>query len=423
MSTKTFQLRCFLIKVPFDNWEPNMNWGKSTYFDDISGQIAIVGIGESDYSGPSGRDSLRISSQAVERAIVDSGLSPNKIDGVMYSGYLPAQYDSSVHRKHFGLSGDIWDSNQGGGMVWAATAPYQAAKALYSGQANYIVNSFAVDWATKRPVMTGGPGAWHASELIKSQLEIPFGWFPQPIYFATFAMRHMHEYGTTPEQLGELAVAFRSHANKNPNALMREKMLTMDDYLDSPTLADPLRMEDCCLISDGGAAYIMTTPERARDMKQPHVIVEGVGHGIINNAPYISQQRDITYTPQIFSAPGAFAMADVKPEDIDVLAVYDCFSITALMQIEDMGFCKKGEGGAFVEGGRLRYDRPRSRGGLPTNTHGGLLSHAYVLGIAHVIELVKQLRGTSPNQVEAAEIAAYAGFTADEASTLIMRKP
>jgi NAD(P)-dependent dehydrogenase (short-subunit alcohol dehydrogenase family) len=147
-----------------------------------------------------------------------------------------------------------------------------------------------------------------------------------------------------------------------------------------------------------------------------------LGHGIIDNAPYISQQQELTCTPQGFSAPGAFAMAGVTAADIDVLAIYDCFSITALMQIEDMGFCKKGEGGAFVEGGRLRYDNPRSKGGLPTNTHGGLLSHAYVLGIAHVIELVKQLRGTSPNQVEMAELAAYAGFTADEASTLILRR-
>ena len=399
-----------------------MSWGKGTEFEDISGQVAIVGIGESDYSGPSGRNSLGIASQAVERAIADSGLSPGQIDGVMYSGYLPEQYDSASHRKHFNLAGDIWESDQGGGMVWAATAPYQAAEALRTGKANYIVNSFSVDWASKRPVMTGGPGAWHASELIKSQLEMPFGWFPQPIYFATFASRHMHEYGTTPEQLGELAIAFRAHANNNPDAVMHDKLLTMQDYLARPTLADPLRMEDCCLISDGGAAYIMTTPERARDMDQPHVIVEGVGHGMIDNAPYISQQQDLTCTPQVFSAPGAFAMADIKPQDIDVLAVYDCFSITALMQIEDMGFCEKGEGGAFVEGGRLRYDNPRSQGGLPTNTHGGLLSHAYVLGIAHVIELVKQLRGTSTSQVEAAEIAAYAGFTADEASTLILRK-
>jgi len=399
-----------------------MTWGKGTNFDDIAGQVAIVGIGESDYSGPSGRDSTSIAIQAVERAIKDAGLKPEDIDGVMYSGYLPEQMNADSFHQHFDTCQELWESDQGGGMVWAATAPYQAAEALRTGKAKYIVNSFAVDWASKRPVMTGGPGAWHASELTKSELEMPFGWFPQPIYFATFASRHMHEYGTTPAQLGELAVAFRAHANNNPNAIMRDKTLTLEEYLARPTLADPLRMEDCCLISDGGAAYIMTSPERAKDLAQPAAIVQGVGHGIIDNAPYISQQQELTCTPQGFSAPGAFAMAGVTPADIDVLAIYDCFSITALMQIEDMGFCKKGEGGAFVEGGRLRYDNPRSRGGLPTNTHGGLLSHAYVLGIAHVIELVKQLRGTSPNQVEMAELAAYAGFTADEASTLILRR-
>ncbi|HUH38137.1 MAG TPA: thiolase family protein, partial [Spongiibacteraceae bacterium] len=198
--------------------------------------------------------------------------------------------------------------------------------------------------------------------------------------------------------------------------------LSLEAYLTRPLLADPLRMEDCCLISDGGAAYVLTTPERARDLRRPAVIVEGVGHGRISGAPYISQQGDITATPQVFSAPWAMAMADIRPTDIDVIAVYDCFSITALMQIEDMGFCAKGEGGAFIQDNRLHFDRPRSAGGIPCNTHGGLLSHAYVLGIAHVVELVKQLRGQAFNQVRDARLAAYAGFTADEASTLILRR-
>lgn len=399
-----------------------MSWGKSTHFNSIRGAVAIAGIGESEYSGPSGRDSKTIAAQAIERAISDAGLSPSDIDGVMYNGMMPEAFTGEDFHQHFGSSHQLWESTEGGGMVWAATAAYQAAEALRRGEAKYIVNSFAVDWATRRPQMAGGPGAWHASELIKAQLEIPFGWFPQPIYFATFASRHMHEYGTTAAQLGELVTTFRTHANRHPDAIMRDKELSLDDYLARPTLADPLRIEDCCLISDGGGAFIMTTVERARDLAQKPVIVEGIGHGIIDNAPYISQQQDLSSTPQGFAAPGAFNMAGLQPSDIDVLGVYDCFSITALMQIEDMGFCAKGEGGAFVEGGRLRYDRPRASGGLPTNTHGGLLSHAYVLGIAHVIELVKQLRGKATNQVDAAELAAYAGFTADESSTLILSR-
>ena len=130
----------------------------------------------------------------------------------------------------------------------------------------------------------------------------------------------------------------------------------------------------------------------------------------------------LTATPQTFAAPWAFAMADITPTEVDVIALYDCFSITALMMIEDMGFCAKGEGGAFVSGGRLGFDRPRRSGGLPCNTHGGLMSHAYVLGIAHVVEIVRQLRGEAANQVGDARVGLYGGFTAEEAATLILRR-
>lgn len=396
------------------------DWGEATAFEDINGQVAICGVGETAYSGPSGREVKAMAAEAIERALDDAGLQPGDIDGVMYAGALGDQFTAADFREHFGTGRDIWDSGEGGAMVWAATAPTLAAEKLRRGEAHYIVNSFAVDWASKRGAMTGGPGAWHASERIKAQLELPFGWFPQPVYFATFASRHMHDYGTTEAQLGELVTAFRRHANGHPGAVMRERELDLRSYLQRPHLAAPLRVEDCCLISDGGGAYIMTTPERARDLPGKPAIVRGVGHGRIANAPYISQQGDITSTPQHFAAPGAFAMAGAGPGDVDVLSLYDCFSITALMQIEDMGFCAKGEGGAFVEGTRLHFDHPRRRGGIPTNTHGGLLSHAYVLGIAHVVELVRQLRGEAANQVEDVELAAYAGFTADEAATLIL---
>jgi len=246
--------------------------------------------------------------------------------------------------------------------------------------------------------------------------------YPQPVYMATQACRHMHDYGTTPEQLGELAVTFRRHANSHPGAVMRAKTLSMEQYLAKPMLADPLRMEDCCLVSDGAAAFVMSTPERARDLPHAPVIVEGIGRGVIHNAPYISQQKVLTATPQTFAAPWAFAMADITPAEVDVIALYDCFSITALMMIEDMGFCAKGEGGPFVSGGRLGFDRPRRSGGLPCNTHGGLMSHAYVLGIAHVVEIVRQLRGEAANQVGDARVGLYGGFTAEEAATLILRR-
>jgi acetyl-CoA acetyltransferase len=281
-----------------------------------------------------------------------------------------------------------------------------------------VVNVFSVSWATQRADMVGGPGHFHAHEPMKRQLEVPYGWFPQPVTFATIARRHMHEYGTRPEQLGAIAVACRRHANLHPGAVMGAKELSLEDYLARPMLVDPLRMEDCCLISDGGGAYVMTSLERARDLAKPLVVVEGVGEGHSDAGVYWAQQGDFTATPQVFSAPAAFAMAGIRPRDVDVLALYDPFTIVTLLQIEDMGFCEKGLGGAFVEGTALHFDGAK----LPTNTHGGLLSHAYVLGISHVVELVRQLRGEAAAQVPDAEIAVYGGYTGAMASTLVLRR-
>lgn len=398
------------------------DWGRARELDDIRGQVAIAGIGETPYSGTSGRNARELCLEAVAAAISDAGLRPADIDGLMVSAGIADQITPEDFHAHFGTTQPIWFSREGGGMIWAATSAHVAAEALRRGDARHIVNVFAVDWASRRADGRGTPGDWHASEELKAHLELPFGWYPQPVYFATFARRYMHEFGLTERQLAALPVAFRRHANRHPQAVMRGKALSVDDYLQSPPLADPLRREDCCLISDGGAAYVYTRVERARDLRRHPVIVEGVGRGIVDGAPYISQQQQLTATPQTFSAPWAYAMADISAGELDVIAVYDCFSITALMQIEDMGLCPKGEGGDFIQDGRLDFERSRSRGGIPCNTHGGLLSHAYVLGIAHVVELVKQLRGDAVNQVAGAELAAYAGFTADEGSTLVLRR-
>jgi acetyl-CoA acetyltransferase len=192
--------------------------------------------------------------------------------------------------------------------------------------------------------------------------------------------------------------------------------LSLEDYLRSPVIADPFRKEDCCLISDGGAAYIMTSLERARDLRKPIIAVLGVGVGNSGAGQYWSQQGAFTSTPQAFAAPGAFAMAGVTRDEIDVLACYDPFTIVALMQIEDMGFCPKGEGGRFVSGDTLHFDS----GKLPYNTHGGLLSHAYVLGVAHVTEVVRQLRHEAAAQVRDAVLGVFGGYSGPQASTLIL---
>ena len=393
------------------------DWGHATEFDDIAGAVAIVGIGETAYTKASGRTAREIGAAAAERAIADCGLEPADVDGLTYNAAF-ADFDVAAFHEHFGTSHDMWSSPWGGGMSWAGTAPALAAAAIARGEARHVLNVFPVAWATQRSSMTGGPGEVHASQSLKQNLEVPMGFFPQPVYFASIMRRHMLEFGTTPEQFGAIAVAFRHNANHHPGAVMHAKPMTLDDYLGSAVLADPLRLFDSCLISDGGAAYVTTSVERARDLPQPPAVVRGVGEGISRTGGHWSQQRAFTSTPQVFSAPNAFAMAGIGPGDVDVLTLYDPFTVVALMQIEDMGFCAKGEGGAFVEGERLWFDG----GGLPCNTHGGLLSHAYVLGIAHVVEIVQQLRGTAPAQVDGCEVAVYGGYTGQHASTLVLAK-
>jgi acetyl-CoA acetyltransferase len=398
---------------------PTPEWGTAIPKQDVSGQVAIVGVGESDHSQASGRDAVSIGAEAVERAISDAGLEPEDIDGLMYSGGIGPQFDAAAYHAHFGTRHELFVSQQGGGMTFAATAPEVAASAFARGRARNIVNVFSVAWATERnKPQGGGPGQFHARERFKASFELPFGWYPQPVYFATIARRHMHEWGTRPEDLGAIAVACRRHANGHPGAVMREKSLSLEAYLERPLLVDPLRKEDCCLISDGGGAYVMTSADRAMDRPKPPIWVAGIGAGVSGAGSYWSQQGDFTATPQVFSAPAAFEMAGITSEDVDVLTLYDPFTIVALMQIEDMGFCKKGEGGAFVRGDSLHFDGGR----LPYNTHGGLLSHAYVLGISHVVEVVRQLRGEAANQVAGARIGVYGGYTGATASTLVLAK-
>src|SRR3954466_612183 len=396
---------------------PALDWGHATGFDDIDGDVAIVGIGETAYTKASGRTAREIGAEAAERAIADAGLEPSDIDGLTWSGPF-ADFDADAFHEQFGTTHEMWTSPWGGGMAWAATAPYLAAQAINEGKARHVLNVFPVAWATQRASMTGGPGEVHAAQSLKQNLEVPFGWFPQPIYFASIMRRHMIEFGTRPEQFGAIAMACRRHANLHPDAVMCGRPMTIEHYLGAPFLADPLRLLDSCLISDGGAAYVTTSVERARDLPHAPAVVAGIGEGYSGSGTHWAQQRAFTSTPQVFSAPGAFAMAGLTPNDVDVLTVYDPFTVVSMMQIEDMGFCPKGEAGAFVEGDTLFHDRGR----LPFNTHGGLLSHAYVLGIAHVVECVKQVRGTADAQVPGCEVAVYGGYTGHMASTLVLAK-
>jgi len=384
----------------------SFDWGRAYEIADVRGRVAIAGVGESEYSGPSGRTAKEMALVAVEKAIADAGLVPADIDGLMSTANVADQLMPEDFHAHFGTSHPMWYSGEGGGMVWAATCPEQAAEALHARKARHIINVFSVDWASRRAAGTGTPGDYHANEPMKALFEVPFGWYPQPVYMATQACRHMHEYGTTQEQLGELAVAFRRHANGHPGAVMRAKTLSMEQYLAKPMLADPLRMEDCCLVSDGAAAFVMTTPERARDLPHRPVYIMGAAAGQPYPADEITNRRDFHATGLTIAAPEAFRMAGVTPGDAHFAQIYDCFTFEVIQQLEEAGFCRRGEGGPFVEGGAIELG-----GRLPVNTHGGLLSEAHSLGIGHIVEAVKQLRGAAgARQVPGAEIGVVTGW-------------
>jgi len=216
----------------------------------------------------------------------------------------------------------------------------------------------------------------------------------------------MNEFGTRPEHLGAVAIAQRKHAQLNPNALMNGKPLSMDDYLASPMISDPYRLFDCSLEADGGAAFVVTSLERARDLRQKPVKLLGVTQGQPYPADDIVTRGDVFHLGLTSAAPRAFEMAGITPQDVDFAEIYDPFTFQVIQQLEEMGFCQRGQGGAFVEGGRIELG-----GELPVNTHGGLLSEAHVLGMNHFTEAVRQLRGDAgERQVEHAEVGIVTGF-------------
>ena len=227
-----------------------------------------------------------------------------------------------------------------------------------------------------------------------------------PQWFSFTARLHMSEFGTQPEHLGAVAVAARRHAQLNPAALMRGRPMTMADYLASPMIAEPFRVFDCSLEADGACALVVTSAERAADLPQPPVHVMGIAQGQPYPADDIVTRADPFRLGATSAAPRAFAMAGIGPREVDFAEIYDPFTFQVIQQLEEMGFCPRGEGGPFVAGGRIELD-----GELPVNTHGGLLSEAHVLGMNHFIEAVIQLRGAAgERQVRDARIGVVTGF-------------
>ena len=378
-------------------------------------RVAIAGIGCTPYSKDSGVSTLTLATRAIMAALDDAGLSADELDGIatyrVGDSVLPAVVAQSLGLRDLRYFVDQF----GGGSVSHAVVG-QAALAIAAGVAETVVCYRALN--ARSEFRMGGTGR-PLVDAVETQYQAPYGYFVPPQQFAMAARAHMERYGTTEEQFGQVAVQQRANAAKNERAMMREP-IELADHLASRPVVEPFRLLDCCLETDGAVAILLTSPERARDLKKPPVSISGAAWGG-GQTLYSNQQPDTTTSSAVDLAPRLFEMAGVGPKDIDVAQLYDCFTYSVIVQLEDYGFCAKGEGGPFVESGATRSD-----GSIPVNTHGGFLSEGYVHGLNHVYECVSQLRGEAgARQVEGAEIGlstAQPGYIAGNASALILRR-
>jgi acetyl-CoA acetyltransferase len=366
----------------------------------------IAGIGLSDYPVAPHLDTVQHHVLAMQRAIADCGIDKSEIDGYMSAGGGGGgMIDSAVQMaEYLGIEHRFIDGTMTGGSSFEFYVQHAAA-AISGGYADTILITYGSDLLSRsgRTLGTGGFHSGAARTPGPMQYEAPYGNVLVGAY-AMAARRHMHEFGTTSEQLAEIAVATRGHAQLNPNARYR-KPLTIDDVVGSRFIAEPLHIYDCCSITDGGGALILTTADRARDLAKAPAYVLGAAGG--QTHWNISQMGDYTTSAAAVCGPEAFRQAGVTPADIDTVQLYDSFTITVLMLLEDLGFCAKGEGGRFVEGGTIALG-----GKLPVNTDGGGLSscHPGMRGIFLLIEAVRQLRGEAgPAQVDDCELALACG--------------
>jgi len=387
---------------------------------------AIVGIGgyPTPYTKNSGVSVLTLALQASKNAIEDAGLTLKDIDGIVTFS-LNDSVNTNMVATHLGLPVLRYavDYTAGGNVACAVVA--NAAMAVATGQANNVLVYRAMNGSSGIRYSEGDRTTLRSATSVGSDAEpqflAPYGALVAPHYFALLTRRHMIQYGLTSRQLGAVAVTCRKNALMNDRAQMRKPM-TMEDYENNRVIYDPLRVYDCCLTSDGACALVVTSAEKARDLKHPPVYIMATAEG---SGPYprglmwANYWHDHTESWAKYVAPTLWERAGIGPKDIGFAELYDCFTVSVTCQLEDFGFCKKGEGGPFVEGGRIGLT-----GELPINTNGGLLSEAYIHGLNLTVEAVSQLRGDAGvRQVRNAEIGLVtAGGAGSMGSSLILRR-
>lgn len=354
----------------------------------VSGKAHIAGIHEHPGRHIPDQSLMEIHARVCVGALEDAGLSMSDVDAYFCAGDSPGFGPLSMI-DYLGIEASYMDSTEMGGSSYVSHVNHAAA-AIAAGKCEVALVSLAGKPRTGG-AQPGGGGGGSAPEF---DFEGHWG-ASVPANYAMAARRHMHEFGTTSEQLAEIKVAASVHAQHNPNAFLRD-VVTIEEVVDSPIIADPLHRLDCCVITDGGGAVVVTSAETARDLERRTAVILGAGEApkTPNNG-----RIDLTHTGAVWSGPAAFAEAGVTPADIDYASIYDSFTITVLMTLEDLGFCEKGKGGEFVSGGALQA----GSGVLPFNTDGGGLCNNHPGnrgGMTKILEAVRQVRGEANEAVQ-----------------------
>jgi acetyl-CoA acetyltransferase len=360
----------------------------------LKNEAAIVGIGQTEFSKNSGRSELQLTAEAIKAALADCGLKPSDVDGM--TTFTLDTTDEIEAARAVGI-GDLTFFNRiphGGGA--AIGVVQQAAMAVATGIADVVVCYRGLNGRSGQRYSAGVAEGVATSDLIHWSWYMPYGLMTPASWVAMFTQRYMHDYGATGHDLAEVAIATRDHAVTNPAAFFHERPLSLAEYHEARWIAEPLRLYDCCQETDGACAAIVTSVERAKDLKQKPAIIRGAAQaaGADQESMTSFYRPSISYLPEMdLVAKQVYAQSGLGPNDLDAAVIYDAFTSIVLWQIESFGFCGRGEAKDFIKGGTLRRN-----GRLPTNTHGGQLSEAYIHGMNGVNEGVRLVRGTSVNQ-------------------------
>jgi len=386
--------------------------------NDLKDRAAIVGIGATEFSKDSGRSELRLAVEAVKAALDDAGIHPREVDG-MATFTMDNNPEIEVNRSLGGGDLRFFSRTHFGGG--AACAPIlHAAMAVATGVCNVAVCYRAMNERSQqrfgigvqalpnRATAEGVHFGWHS----------PYGLLTPASWVAMNARRYMHEYGATSEDFGRVAVADRKHAANNPAAWFHGKPITLQDHRASRWIVDPLRLLDCCQESDGAVAVVVTSLERARDLRQAPVRIAAAAQGATTDQQMMTRyySEDITRLPEMkLVADQLYATAGIGPDDVQTAVLYDHFTPFVLTQLEEFGFCGRGEAKDFLRDGHIELG-----GRLPVNTHGGQLGEAYIHGMNGIAEGVRQVRGTSVNPVPDVEHVVVTAGTGVPTSGLIL---